>query len=340
MHGQNKIFKDIKDIHTPNLYVSDFADKAPLIDGFIDDEIWGQAQWSETFVDIEGKAKPQYSTNFKMLWDNQNLYILTKLEEEHIWGTLKQRDTIIFNNNSFELFLDPHGDTHNYLELEINALNTVWDLFIGKPYRNNPKVVRFDWDVKGLKTAVAHNGTLNNSTDIDESWIIEMALPWKSLNVDNDKNPVPEGDFWRMNFMRVHWEFLLEKGRYKRVRDSANKLKPSSNSVWSPQGVVNIHQPEKWGYVYFNKSNYTRKVKELPKDAPLVQWMYAQYRQKLRLPNHSKLYQKEIKGLFYGKNICFKRKIKEGKWFWCSKSPFTQKQYLISDDGKLSVLAE
>ena len=50
-----------------------------------------------------------------------------------------QHDAVIFHNNDFEVFIDPDGDTHNYYELEINALNTVWDLFITKPYRElNP----------------------------------------------------------------------------------------------------------------------------------------------------------------------------------------------------------
>ncbi|CEN48597.1 hypothetical protein CCAN2_1920045 [Capnocytophaga canimorsus] len=54
----------------------------------------------------------------------------------HTFGaTLKERDTVIFHNNDFEIFLDPDNDSHNYYEFEINALNTVWDLFLTKPYR-------------------------------------------------------------------------------------------------------------------------------------------------------------------------------------------------------------
>ncbi|SEC91952.1 Carbohydrate family 9 binding domain-like [Tenacibaculum sp. MAR_2009_124] len=337
MKAQSITPEDIKDIETPKLYVSDFVSKAPLIDGFIDSEIWNRAQWSETFIDIEGKKKPKYKTNFKMLWDNENVYILAKLQDEHIWGTLKQRDTIIFNNNCFEIFLDPDGNTHNYMELEINALNTVWDLFISKPYRNNPEV-KFEWDIQGIKTEVSHEGTLNNSNDIDKGWVIEMALPWKSLNVDNDESPVGKGRFWRMNFMRVHWNFLLDNGKYKRVRDYSNKLKPSSNWVWSSQGAVNIHQPEKWGYVYFNKSDETVDINELPIDAPLIQWMYIQYRQKLRVSNNVNEYSRETVGFFHGAKVVFKRRNIDKKWFWYCESPLTKKQYLISNDGKLSII--
>src|SRR5690606_20602331 len=96
---------------------------------------WQLASWSTDFIDIERELVPNYKTQLKMLWDAQHLYVYVHMEEPHIWGTLKQRDTVIFNNNDFEMFIDPDGDTHNYMELEINALNTVWDLYLTKPYR-------------------------------------------------------------------------------------------------------------------------------------------------------------------------------------------------------------
>jgi len=34
-----------------------------------------------------------------------------------------------------QIFLDPDGDNHLYYEIEINALGTVWDLLMAKPYR-------------------------------------------------------------------------------------------------------------------------------------------------------------------------------------------------------------
>lgn len=64
-----------------------------------------------------------------MLWDETYFYIYAEMEEPHVWGTLKERDTVIFYNNDFEVFIDATGDTHNYYELEVNALNTAWDLF-------------------------------------------------------------------------------------------------------------------------------------------------------------------------------------------------------------------
>src|SRR5690606_40527589 len=58
------------------------------------------------------------------------------LEEPHINGKLHKRDEVIYYDNDFEVFIDPKGTTHNYFEIEINALNTVFDLRLPRPYRN------------------------------------------------------------------------------------------------------------------------------------------------------------------------------------------------------------
>ena len=50
--------------------------------------------------------------------------------------TLTEHDSVIFQDNDFEVFIDPDGDNHNYYEIEINALNTEWDLRLPKPYRD------------------------------------------------------------------------------------------------------------------------------------------------------------------------------------------------------------
>ena len=50
-------------------------------------------------------------------------------------------DAVIFHDNDFEVFIDPNGDNHEYYEFEINALGTVWDLFLPKPYKDDGKAM-------------------------------------------------------------------------------------------------------------------------------------------------------------------------------------------------------
>ncbi|HET7360423.1 MAG TPA: carbohydrate-binding family 9-like protein, partial [Salinimicrobium sp.] len=172
-----------QEIPSPKLYISYKTPGSIIVDGKMDD-IWKNAPWSDNFIDIQGQKTPKYQTRVKILWDEEYLYFFAKMEEPHIWGTLKQRDTVIFYNNDFEIFIDPDGDTHNYYEIEVNALNTVWDLFIVKPYRIQAPIIDA-WDIKGLKSAVFVRGTLNNPKDVDEGWNVEIAIPWKVLTEAN-----------------------------------------------------------------------------------------------------------------------------------------------------------
>src|ERR1051326_3440337 len=233
----------------PKGYVCYRAQRPLQIDGKLDDPSWRDAPWTDLFVDIEGDAKPRprFRTRAKMLWDDDYFYVGAEMEEPHVWATLTEHDAVIFHDNDFEVFIDPNGDNHEYYEFEINALNTGWDLLLTKPYKDGGKPVD-SWNIPGLKTAVHVDGTLNDARDTDHAWTIEMAFPWRVLGeLAHRSSPPEDGDQWRVNFSRVEWEFDVIAGKYRRKPNV-----PENNWVWSPQGVVNMHQPETWGYVQFS----------------------------------------------------------------------------------------
>ena len=87
------------------------------------------------------KPLPRFTTRAKMLWDETYFYICGDIQEPQVWATLTNRDAIIFYDNDFEVFIDPDMDSHEYYELELNALNTVWDLLLLKPYRDGGPAV-------------------------------------------------------------------------------------------------------------------------------------------------------------------------------------------------------
>ena len=152
------------------------------MDGKLDDEAWKAAPQSALFRDIEGSSspKPRFDTHVRMLWDDESLYIGAWMEEPHLQATFTKRDSYIFHqDNDFEVFVDPDGDTHDYYELEINALGTEWDLFLDKPYRDGGPA-HDEFDFEGLETAVHLDGTLNDPSDEDRSWSLEIRIPWKA----------------------------------------------------------------------------------------------------------------------------------------------------------------
>ncbi|MEM8681742.1 MAG: carbohydrate-binding family 9-like protein, partial [Planctomycetota bacterium] len=212
------------------------ASEVPVIDGRLDEPVWQSVKWSAPFVDIRGGSHPAppLRTRMKLLWDKDHLYIAADLEEPHVWGTVRPRDAIVFHDNDFEVFIDPNGDGREYYEVEINALNTIFDLFLVRSYNDGGPALH-GWDLKGLKTAVHVNGTLNDGSDRDDGWQLEMALPWSALKeAAGTAAPPRPNDVWRMNFSRVEWQHRITDGRYEKLPGTREE-----NWVWSPQGKIN-----------------------------------------------------------------------------------------------------
>ncbi len=230
----------------PLSYDCHHVSSPPHIDGKLDDAAWADAPWTQDFADIEGerKAKPRFRTRAKMLWDEHYLYIAAEMEEPDVHGTLTEHDSVIFKDDDFEVFVKPLPETPSYYEFEMNALNTGWDLFLPKPYKSGGKADN-SWDIQGLKTAVAVQGTLNDPSDTDRGWTIEIAYPLAAFE-SRQHVPMPQdGTTWRINFSRVEWK--------------AGQAR-EDNWVWSPQGLIDMHVPERWGYLHFVEARSSAKA--------------------------------------------------------------------------------
>lgn len=219
----------------PPLYHCRYADEQPVIDGNLNDVVWQKATLIDDFKDIRGAGFPELTQGVeaRMLWDKNFLYVAVKLEETDVRAKIFKRDDIVWHDNDFEVFIDPDGDGVNYFEIEVNALGTVLDLLMNHPYRSGGNFFS-TWDCPGLQWAVEVCGTLNDSTDQDSFWTVEMAIPHKALSVSFNDG-LQQGRLWRMNFSRVQWP-----------RGAKNE----ENWVWAPTGVVDIHMPERWAYVW------------------------------------------------------------------------------------------
>lgn len=274
----------------PKSYVVHRTTTPPVIDGSIQEPAWEGATWTESFTDIEGSKKPApvHNTRVKMMWDDTHLFIAAQLEEPHVWATLRNHDEVVFYDNDFEVFIDPDNDTHQYFEIEVNAFNTIFDLFMPKPYRNNSGAL-IPWNAPGLKTAVKINGTINDPSDVDQGWQVEMAIPWGAISMGNNAHVPKNGDFWRINFSRVQWEIEVKGGKYVKKVDAAGKQLPENNWVWSPQGVINMHYPERWGYLQFTDQERPRIPAHLEYAEQQRNYLWLiYYRQKDYIKKHNK----------------------------------------------------
>ncbi len=278
----------------PRTYVCAKTPVSLKIDGKLNEPAWQKARWTQPFVDIRGKhgPKPRFETRVKMLWDEKFFYVAAQLQEPDVWATLKKRDSVIFHDNDFEVFIDPDGDTHDYYEFEINALNTVWDLLLTKPYRDDGDAVN-GWDIHGLKSAVRVDGSLNRPGDRDRGWTVEIAFPWAALAECAHRSAPPhDGDQWRVNFSRVEWRVRSRNGRYEKVSDpKTGRPHPEDNWVWSPQGLINMHYPELWGIVQFSTQPAGQQNQAFAPDADArISWKLRQiyYQERTYFLNHAR----------------------------------------------------
>lgn len=248
------------------------------INGDLSKHEWQSATWSHRFVDMVSGAPGLYETKAAILWNDSHLYIAFYAEEPFVEAHQTERDSIIFLENDLELFIDG-GDC--YYELEVNARNTIYEVFFiwrdaymrgsrfdvplfdvhqkhaftfGGDYDRSgasfwhgthPRGARWaflNYDMPGLETAVRVNGTLNNSTDIDKGWSLEIAIPWQSLTwLANGRSLPPQpNDVWRM--------FL---GRFQKLMASGKEIQPHPAMVMNSHGVYDTHLPERWSEILF-----------------------------------------------------------------------------------------
>ena len=151
----------------------------------------------------------------------------------------------------------------------MNALNATWDLQLNRAYddgggENSSRVLGpsgWDYDSpiggpRTMHTAAYVEGSINAPTPGSKFWSVEVALPLAKL-AENTAAAVPPrpGAFWRINFSRVEWAVVVVDGKYWKQPSCQSCPTPGAgnedNWVWSPQGSIAMHLPEKWGMLQF-----------------------------------------------------------------------------------------
>lgn len=250
----------------PNVYVAPFISKPLNIDGNIYKDEWNHIPYSNDFDDIRGindapsRDRPSLAcrTRFKMMYDNQYLYIAAMIESDmEVVAKFKERNSPIYHSDSdFEVFIDPESSCQNYKELEMNAINTVWNLMLDKPYmdgghEHSARVAEKGeddyYEVKSQQTAtVLLEGNLNDDTKGSRVvWGVEIALAHVDTVRFQKQHKVPpqRGNLWRINFSRVEKQGDINwTWQPQRIWDG---------NTGSYMGKVNMHLPDAWGYVRF-----------------------------------------------------------------------------------------
>lgn len=218
---------------TAPTYMIRRASDAIRIDGRGSDRAWTRAQRTGNWVSpVDGQDVDGVRSWGKMLWDDEALYVLMDARDDDVWATLTNRDANLWDEEVLELYLDPGNDGRDYLELQINPLNAIFDAHFVDPNNRDLETARA-FNIPGIETAVYVNGDVSNRDDRDRSWTAEVRIPLDS--VPGLREATHEGGVMGGNFYR-----------YDRPADGEART-----VAWSPVGGGTFHNPSRFGVVRF-----------------------------------------------------------------------------------------
>ena len=199
------------------------------VDGMLNDAVWAKASpFSGFLMNLDGSPGPS-KTEARALYDDTFLYFSFRCRDDNIWASFKKRDEHLWEEEVVEVFLQADPRQNSYIELEVNPLGTMLDIYlldIRKPLHYE------SWNSEKLKWAVRVTGTVDGKNG-DQEWTCEIAVPLEDI-VTAPHLPPRSGDRWRMNLYRVE-----------------QKPQPAL-LAWSPTFKDDFHLPAMFGEIVFS----------------------------------------------------------------------------------------
>jgi len=198
------------------------------IDGHLNEVAWADAPPVGAFVNNRNGSPTKLSTEAKILYDQDFIYFAFRSEDTNVWSTMKKRDEHLWLEEVVEVFLQADPSVPNYIELEVNPLGTMLDIYLVK----TRKPLHYEsWNSENLRWAVNVDGTVDGKEN-DRGWSCEIALPLEDIATASHLPPLV-GDRWRLNLYRVE------------------KLPTNAELAWSPTLQDDFHVLPKLGEIVF-----------------------------------------------------------------------------------------
>ena len=204
-----------------------------VLDGILDEADWAVAKPACEFVFPWWEAGKKEQTEVKMLWDDTFLYAAFKCEDMHIWAEYYDTNSNTCLDDCVEIFWNPDpeaGDMYNMFEM--NCIGNVLSVY------NNFKRSIKERESRILVPHMAQTiqGTVNNDSDEDTGWILEIAIRFSDYpELSKGIAPV-DGGIWKVGLNRCGGK---TNAQY---------------SQWSPSQTPNpsFHSPKDFGKITFS----------------------------------------------------------------------------------------
>lgn len=208
------------------------ADTQIVVDGRLDEQAWAGTRDAGEFVFPWYESGKMEQTVAKLLWDDTHLYAAFICEDAYIWAVHTERNSRVWLDDAVEVFVAPDPDRPLvYFNIEMNARGVFLDQF--RPDGPGTQASQ-EWSAEGIQIKTTMVGTLNDDSDADSYWILEVAIPFSNFAGVARKTPPRSGDVWHLNL--------------NRLGGNTN----NQRSQWSPSLIrPNFHTPEDFGRVVF-----------------------------------------------------------------------------------------
>lgn len=162
------------------------SNKAPVVDGVLNEETWNMAEWAGDFIELrpDENTSPTYQSKFKIVYDAKNLYVGVRCydpDPSKIERRLSRRDG--FAGDYAEIHIDSYNDKRSAFSFTVTAAGVKADEFISQNGDN------FD---------ESWNPIWYTAANIDEEgWTAEMKIPFSQLKFGKGKEQI-----WGLQMMR------------------------------------------------------------------------------------------------------------------------------------------
>jgi hypothetical protein len=210
-----------------------------VIDGKMDEASWGKTEtgsFDNYYEAIEKNDKQK--TVFRMLWDDENLYLFYQCEDKFINARETKQDGATYLDDCVELFVTPTpGANKMHFAFEVNLFKTSNDIVFIEDYYQGKKGVIKAFNPK-FEREVTIDGTLNDNSDIDKGWTMEMAIPLVTFWGNDGYNPAEVGNKW--SFLAIRQELNQSTGE-RRV----------ASTLYPIESMGEIHDSRSFGLFEF-----------------------------------------------------------------------------------------
>ncbi len=191
---------------------------------------WERLPVITPFILADGSGPAVQQTMTRLGYDREWLYVRFDCVDRDIWGTYRERDEPIYDEEVVELFISPGPETPTaYFEFEISPNGVFFDAQIENLHEERTT----------LRVDLAWNADARwwvRREDDAGHWTAILALPWHSLV----SGALPS--VWRINLFRI-----------ERPRDGEPEF-----SCWSPTFTTpaDFHKPSRFGYLNLAEGTY------------------------------------------------------------------------------------